>query len=43
MEVGTTKWTTIGFGERLKLVRRNNIEKGERQLMDSGDKAQEIK
>ncbi|KAK7387822.1 hypothetical protein VNO78_22616 [Psophocarpus tetragonolobus] len=43
VEVGAAEWTSIGFGERHKLVSRDSIEKGVRRLMDAGDEAMQIR
>ncbi|KAL2339128.1 hypothetical protein Fmac_013574 [Flemingia macrophylla] len=43
VEVGATEWSTIGFGERHKLVSRDAVENAVRRLMDGGDEAREIR
>ncbi|KAL1372605.1 hypothetical protein HN51_002723 [Arachis hypogaea] len=43
VEVGADEWGTVGFGEREKLVGREDIERALRRLMDGGDEAQEIR
>ncbi|KAJ1405649.1 UDP-glucosyltransferase family protein [Sesbania bispinosa] len=41
--VGAAEWSSIGFGERENLVRRDSIEKAVRRLMDGGDEADQIR
>ncbi|KAK7292353.1 hypothetical protein RIF29_08131 [Crotalaria pallida] len=43
VELGAGEWSPMGFGERKKLICREQIEKAVRRLMDGGDEAQEIK
>ncbi|XP_057420030.1 scopoletin glucosyltransferase-like [Lotus japonicus] len=43
VEVGAEEWTSIGFGEREKVVSRESIEKAVRRLMDGGDEAEQIR
>ncbi|KAJ1380268.1 UDP-glucose flavonoid 3-O-glucosyltransferase 7-like [Sesbania bispinosa] len=43
VEVGAEEWGSSGYGERNKLVRREQIEKAVRKLMDGGDEAEEIR
>lgn len=43
VEVGAVEWTSIGFGERHKLVSGDTIEKALRRLMDGGDEAHDIR
>ncbi|XP_057415353.1 UDP-glucose flavonoid 3-O-glucosyltransferase 7-like [Lotus japonicus] len=43
VEVGAEEWSSIGFGEREKVVSRESIEKAVRRLMDGGDEAEQIR
>jgi len=44
VEVGAAEWSSIGIGEREKVVGRDNIEKAVRRLMDGGgDEAEKIR
>nr|KYP58166.1 Anthocyanin 3'-O-beta-glucosyltransferase [Cajanus cajan] len=43
VEVGAAEWTSIGFGERHKLVTRDSIQNAITRLMDAGDEATQIR